>query len=152
MTFAPLGTDWLSPERLDRLYEVERSAHPYPWSRETLASSLQPPYWGEVLLVEDGGALGFCLFQQVLDEVTLMNLCVVPTRQGSGLGRALLERGLESARARGARFCYLEVRAGNAAAVGLYRKLGFQEDGRRKGYYPGGAGREDAVLMSQALD
>lgn len=40
----------------------------------------------------------------------------------------------------------LEVRAGNAAAVALYRRLGFEEVGRRRRYYADGS---DALLMTR---
>jgi ribosomal-protein-alanine N-acetyltransferase len=43
----------------------------------------------------------------------------------------------------------LEVRAGNLAALTLYRRFGFVEVGRRKGYYRDPA--EDAVLMDLLL-
>ena len=43
----------------------------------------------------------------------------------------------------------LEVRGGNEAALELYKKLGFREVGRRKGYYAKGG--EDAVLMDLDL-
>ncbi len=146
MIFEPIR-----PEALESLYAVECQAHAYPWSRKTLASCLEAPYWGESVVGAEACVVGFFLFQQILDEVTLMNICVRPSGQGRGIGRAMLERGLRQARARGANHCFLEVRAGNTAAIGLYRALGFVEAGRRKGYYPAQDGREDAVLMSLAL-
>lgn len=140
----------VSERDFDALRSIEQSAHPYPWSDSLLRSCLVSPYWGEVLLV-DGKVEGFYLFQQVLDEVTLMNICVSPALQGQGKGCLLLSRALELAQEKGAAFCFLEVRAGNASALALYQKLGFTEDGRRKGYYPAGDEREDAVLMSRSL-
>ncbi|MBY6187106.1 ribosomal protein S18-alanine N-acetyltransferase [Marinobacter hydrocarbonoclasticus] len=133
----------------EALWHIEQRAHPYPWSESLLRSCMSAPYWGEV--ITNPTTQGFYLFQQVLDEVTLMNLCVDPDAQGQGLGRALLSRALEKASAAGAAHCFLEVRASNAAAISLYQKLGFAEDGRRKGYYPTRDGREDAVLMSRTL-
>ena len=43
---------------------------------------------------------------------------------------------------------HLEVRADNAAALGLYRAMGFAADGRRRDYYGRG---HDALLMSLRL-
>ena len=40
----------------------------------------------------------------------------------------------------------LEVRQGNKAAISLYKKLGFKEDGIRPNFYD--APKEDALLMS----
>jgi ribosomal-protein-alanine N-acetyltransferase len=44
----------------------------------------------------------------------------------------------------GGQIC-LEVASTNGRAIRLYEKLGFKEDGMRKGYYDG---KEDAVLMT----
>ena len=51
----------------------------------------------------------------------------------------------------GAEQLFLEVRVSNVPAQGLYRKLGFVEISRRKGYYPTNGGREDAIVMQKAL-
>ena len=39
----------------------------------------------------------------------------------------------------------------NLFTQGLYRKMGFVEISRRKGYYPTEGGREDAIVMQKAL-
>ena len=67
------------------------------------------------------------------------------------MGRLLLGAALHQSLGEGATRCYLEVRASNVAARGLYEKLGFQLDGLRKNYYTTAAGREDALLMSLSL-
>ncbi|MBY5990514.1 ribosomal protein S18-alanine N-acetyltransferase [Ferrimonas balearica] len=144
LSYRPASASLFEP-----LWAIEQAAHPYPWSESLLRSCLTAPYWGEVACTET--PVGFYLFQQVLDEVTLMNICVDPVHQGQGWGQALLERALMRARAAEARRCFLEVRASNVAALALYRKVGFVEDVRRKGYYPCSEGREDAVLMSCTL-
>jgi ribosomal-protein-alanine N-acetyltransferase len=41
------------------------------------------------------------------------------------------------------------VRSSNAAAIGLYSRLGFQTDGKRANYYD--HPKEDAILMSLGL-
>ncbi|SHH81038.1 ribosomal protein S18-alanine N-acetyltransferase [Ferrimonas marina] len=145
LSYQPTGS-----HRLSELFSLELRAHPYPWSEKTLSSCLGDGYWGESLQ-EGERLLGFYLFQQVLDEVTLVNICIDPNRRGQGLGRLLLERAMTKAAQRGVAQAFLEVRAGNLAALGLYRASGWQEDCRRKGYYPAGEQREDAVLMSIAL-
>ena len=61
------------------------------------------------------------------------------------MGEELLKVFLRFGRAHLA-FLTLEVRAGNAAAIGLYEKLGFRQAGRRKNYYP--QEHEDALLMT----
>lgn len=135
-----------------RLADLDGHAGPFPWSRQRLQQSLTQGPGTEALLLEDPAQLfGFILYSCSLDEGTVLHLAVHPDRQGQGVGRELLNAGLERMRVRGMLRCLLEVRCSNAVARGLYRNVGFVEDGVRKNYYPDGAGREDAVLMSLAL-
>jgi ribosomal-protein-alanine N-acetyltransferase len=84
------------------------------------------------------------------DECHLMTIATHPEWRGRLLGEWLLLDLLAEARQRAAELCTLEVRAGNAAAIRLYEKLGFQQVGRRPGYYPttAHAPREDALIMT----
>ena len=56
----------------------------------------------------------------------IQNVGVVPEFRGLGLGRALVLRSLHGFRVAGYRRVWLEVTAENAAAVRLYRGLGFR--------------------------
>ena len=76
---------------------------------------------------------------------------VVPERQRQGLGGKLLEHLMNIARGHGATRLFLEVRPSNAAGLALYQRHGFIGIGRRKGYYPAAAGREDAIVMAKDL-
>ncbi len=65
---------------------------------------------------------------------TNITVAVDPAVQGLGVGRALFERLIAEARAT-ARIRILEIycREDNVRAVGLYRSLGFELEGRMKG-------------------
>ena len=78
----------------------------------------------------------------------ILNLAVHPEARRSGAGRALVQRILDDAAAHRAVSVTLEVRPENAAALALYRAMGFTEIGRRKHYYARG---EDAVIMERRL-
>lgn len=135
---------------LSELLRIEQACTAFPWSERQLLGSLQAA--DDCLGLEDGsGLLGFCIFSQVLDEACLLNIAVHPDRQGSGLGRRLLQFGLNRVIKAGARSCYLEVRVSNLGAQALYRSMGFQEVGCRKAYYPAVEAREDALIMSRDL-
>lgn len=84
----------------------------------------------------------------VVPEADVQTVAVAPEEQGRGTGRALLGVLIDVAGDRGAGVLHLEVRADNAAALALYRAVGFVVDGRRRDYY--GRGR-DALLMSLRL-
>ena len=56
----------------------------------------------------------------------IQNVGVAPDARGLGIGRALVLKALHGFRAAGMRRVYLEVTAGNAPAVELYRSVGFR--------------------------
>jgi ribosomal protein S18 acetylase RimI-like enzyme/ubiquinone/menaquinone biosynthesis C-methylase UbiE len=62
------------------------------------------------------------------DTCLLFDIYVHETHRGQGLGRAILERMLDSLKADGIRNVVLYVRADNAPARALYKKLAFVED------------------------
>ena len=132
--------------------EIERRATESPWSLSQFLSSCRSEQQ-QVLVLESatGKLLGFAVSQQVMDEVSLLNLGVLPKHQGYGHGARLLQEVLTMAQEQGGRRCLLEVRAGNEKALGLYDRYGFTVDGVRKNYYPAGSGYEDALLMSRDL-
>lgn len=101
---------------------------------------------------DDDLPYGFSLTRRVVDEAELMLVAVLPSERGRGLGRRLVEGAMQKARQRGAAKMFLEVRDGNAAALGLYESLGFSAAGRRQNYYMGNLGqRFDAITMRRDL-
>jgi hypothetical protein len=72
-------------------------------------------YVGTVQGVKDHGAIG-----------AIQNVGVIPSYRGLGLGRALVRRSLAGFSQAGLHRAYLEVTAENAAAVRLYREVGFR--------------------------
>jgi len=104
----------------------------------------------ELLVAVEGERLaGFAVASVVLDEAELESVVVDAEFRRRGVGRLLCEAVLGWARERGATQIRLEVRAANHAAQGLYRGLGFQVNGLRRGYYRGPV--DDAVLMAVSL-
>ena len=72
-------------------------------------------------------------------------------RRGLGVGTALLDRALDWARSVGVRKVNLEVFATNDRAIALYRKLGFEEEGRRHREFLIEAEYVDGILMARWL-
>ena len=103
------------------------------------------------LTQDQGEALaGFIVSRLVAGELHINNVAVRPEFRRRGIAFQLLAAVLEQGRNNAARLAFLEVRAGNAAAQGLYRRCGFQVTGRRKRYYNQPV--EDALLMSLLLE
>ena len=100
-----------------------------------------------------GRLVAFALCRQALDEVELLLCAVAPEARGRGFGRQMMQRVQESARARGARRLFLEVRSSNAAALALYGATGFAATGRRPGYYRTLSGNSiDALTLGLILN
>lgn len=131
----------------ERLYEIERQAHLIPWSFGTLKNNRGERYLN-LKLVENNHIIGFAICQTVLDEATLFNIAVEPTRQGKGMGELLLRELMTRLTEGAVKTLWLEVRESNPARH-LYEKLGFNEVDIRKNYYPlPNGGRENAVVMA----
>lgn len=82
-------------------------------------------------------------------QADVLTIAVRPAYWGRGIGSALLGALLDTARDRGCTEVFLEVRADNPRAHGLYRRRGFEELGVRRGYYqPSGV---DAIVMRKDL-
>lgn len=137
---------------LDTVLAVEAAAYRHPWSRGNFIDSLAAGYLAEVLEARETGPVGYFIAMPGVDELHLLNVTVAPEWQGRGLGHHLLAVVQEHARCRGAAKLWLEVRQSNERAQALYRRNGFTEVGRRRGYYPADGGRrEDAVVMTLPL-
>ena len=149
-------------ERTDvgKLMPIELACHSHPWSEKTFLSCIGGRYFGEKLgeflqVIEKDESceqgIGFYIGEYVAGEATLMDICVIPTKQGKGYGKVLLNQFLTHAKKLGATKIFLEVRAKNIAAQMLYMNAGFIEIDRRTGYYPSssGFGYEDAIVMSR---
>jgi ribosomal-protein-alanine N-acetyltransferase len=137
---------------VDEVHALERSVFPHPWSRANFMDSLTSGY--DAWVARDGAGLlaGYFLVMYAPDEVHLLDVAVCAARQGKGLGRYLLDRIAARARAMRMESILLEVRPSNGRALQVYRRYGYAEIGRRKGYYPAGDGRrEDAIVMRYAL-
>ncbi len=121
-----------------------------PWSRADYKSLLSAEGTICLMAEEEGGdSIGFVLARRMADEMEILNLAVRPAQQRRGLGRRLVAEALSRGRARGARQCWLEVRASNQAALEFYRAAGFQERTRHRDYYR--EPEEDAVVYAQRL-
>ncbi|MFP1679529.1 ribosomal protein S18-alanine N-acetyltransferase [Alloalcanivorax sp. C16-2] len=137
----------LTSADLERVQAIEEASQVTPWSSGNFRDCLRSGYRCQVATVE-GMPVAFMILSSVLDECHLLNIAVAPAWQRRGLARWMLGRALAEAEAEDMAVMFLEVRAGNVGAQCLYRALGFEETGRRKGYYrTRGEGREDAVLM-----
>ena len=128
--------------------EQELFSEESPWSLDAFRAELANPRNYYVTLRVAGqlqGYAGIALNGPTADpEWEVHTMALSPEQQGKGYARLLMDKLFEPLQVIGGPV-YLEVRDGNAPAVGLYESYGFEVTGRRKGYYqPSGA---DALTM-----
>ena len=126
---------------------LEKECFSAPWSEQLLSDALFDPQASFIVADDgEGNILGYAGLHAVLDEGYIDNIAVVPDARRHGVASALLDVFCRFGAVNLA-FLTLEVRASNAAAIGLYEKHGFQRAGLRPGYYQ--KPREDAVIMTR---
>ena len=129
---------------------IEQAVYAHPWTRGNFIDSLAAGY--HCWIVECAGDIaGYTVVAIAAGEAHLLNLSVAAAWQRQGIGRQALAFIVKLARDYSAARIFLEVRPSNAAARGLYGAAGFAEVGERRGYYPDGEGREDAIVLQLAL-
>jgi ribosomal-protein-alanine N-acetyltransferase len=114
-------------------YEVTENTNARNWVAEL-------PQDGSKILV------GMLVLWFILDEAHIATLAVHPEFRRRGFARRLLHTALSVAYNEGAERSLLEVRAGNQAALSIYKKMGYEIVGRRAHYYHDND--EDALLMT----
>jgi ribosomal-protein-alanine N-acetyltransferase len=146
---APLGS-----EHASTLACIHESAFVRPWSALEFERLLAERHvLGDGLFLgRNPQPAGFVLSRAVADEAEILSMAMGPEARGRGHGTALLGHHLDELVRAGARTLHLEVEETNAPALAVYRRLGFQEVGRRVGYYAKADGsRATAVTMSRVL-
>src|SRR4051794_25340627 len=111
---------------IDEVYAMEKSVVPHPWSRGNFVDSLVSGYDAWVLREPDEGELaGYFLLMFAVDEAHLLDVAVSAARQGTGLGRYLLDLIAARAREKGMTSILLEVRPSNRRALQVYERYGY---------------------------
>ena len=161
----------LSQKYLSRVLELDQLCFGGLWTREGYQRELDSPNsdllglwkekgerviapWENPLEVcvessesvsESSYLVGMGCLWSILDEAHITILGIDPHYQRQGLGQVMLYALLKSAKARQLQWATLEVRVSNQSAIALYRKFGFKDVGRRKGYYQDTG--EDALIL-----
>ena len=135
---------------LETVMQNELAAYEFPWTQGIFRDCLLSGH-GCWVLERDGKIIGHGVLSVGAGEAHILNVCIAPRHQGRGHGRHLILRLIDAARWHRVERIFLEVRPSNPAAVHLYESIGFNEIGRRPGYYPAHKGREDALVMAMEL-
>ncbi|MEQ8965455.1 MAG: GNAT family N-acetyltransferase [Azospirillaceae bacterium] len=122
------------------------------WDAGAFARLLATPGTGAWVAHDgDGRPVGYAAARLAADQADILSIAVLPDRRSAAHGRRLLQALLAGVTAAGARTVYLEVAEGNTRARAFYIAAGFEEIGRRQGYYRAGPIIEDAIVMRMAI-
>ncbi len=135
---------------LDAVMRIERKIYLHPWTRGNFRDSLNAGYSCWIYQFAQS-IVGYAVMMVAADEAHVLNLSIAAKWQRQGWGKKLLQQVLDLARQHRARIMLLEVRPSNVAALGLYEGFGFKRIALRRGYYPAGPDREDAILLELRL-
>ncbi len=148
------GLSWrlrpMVPADLAAVAALERESYVFPWSDQIFSDCLRVGYHC-VVVDTDAGIAGYAVLSMGAGEAHVLNLCVAERLRRRGIARGALVAVLVHARDRGIRDAFLEVRRSNRGAIALYRALGFECVGQRRGYYQAHEGREDALVYRLEL-
>lgn len=126
------------------IHEIEKTCFNDPWSVDSLSSDLG----SSLMLVgenEDENIICYGNITYCLPEGDLVRIAVLPSFQGKGFGKKLLQELKYKAKQIGINFIFLEVRSSNIPAYNLYISEDFVQVGKRANFYINP--REDAFLL-----
>lgn len=122
-----------------------------PWSGEEFSALLeQDTVFGFAVRQIGHGAdapAGFVLARLAAGEAEILTIAVSRSHRRHGLGWRLMDAVLRELHTQRAEALFLEVDETNAPAIGLYRKFGFHEVGKRPNYYQSAQGATGALVM-----
>lgn len=117
--------------------------------RETLQAEDRAIFAAEV----DGRIVGWILVAHVYRGLYELSMALLEGHRGQGLGTGLMDAGLAWARERDAHKVTLEVWPHNEAAIRLYRRFGFEVEGRRRRTWRRANGELwDSLVMGLVID
>lgn len=139
---------------------LEAQAFSEPWSEEAFRETLQYDYAyyyvacifdsanagdNDSIGIDSNSVIGICGLRNIAGEGEITNVAVREDCRRQGVAETLLKEVLKKGSELGIQDFTLEVRSGNTAAIRLYEKLGFKNEGIRKNFYANPT--EDAVIM-----
>lgn len=134
---------YASEEDVKDIARMETDFFPDSWSENSVLTHIKNQ---KVITLKFGETLlGYCIFMTAADEGEILRIAVDKKLRGVGLGKKLLSSVLCEMKEDGINEVFLEVRSTNQGAIALYKSVGFEEIGIRKGYYRDNG--EDARLF-----
>ena len=138
-------------EDIPSVHELDKMSFSLPWSKRSLSYEVSQNAGARTWVAEIEQAkakriIAMLVLWLIIDEAHIATLAVHPDFRRRGVARAIMITALNAAFHEGAQSSYLEVRAGNHAALQMYTELGYKVVGSRSNYYHDN--QEDALLLT----
>lgn len=160
LSFLPMQT-----ADLDEVLKIESVSHIHPWTKGNFSDSLAAGHWAYCIRPQSGQMVkgsyldpailwAYCILFPAVDELHLLNITVSPHLRKLGLGKRMMAAIEGVAAQQKMPRIILEVRPSNSPALALYQKLGYEQIGVRKNYYPASPEtglREDALVLAKSI-
>lgn len=133
---------------LDEIMDLENACFGTDaWPRDVMEFDVLAHHTVYLAAIQDEKLVAFGGISKVpaSDQADIQTIAVYPHLRGRGLGKALLGELLQAAKKLHAAEVFLEVRADNPEAQGLYKSFGFEHIDTRKRYYQ--PDDVDAIIM-----
>lgn len=135
---------------LPRLQVMEDEAYPEPWTTGMFREEIRNRNSYFYVAYDEDLLVGYAGFWLLIDDAHITTVTTKHDLRGQGYGREQMLHLIAQATRLDAHRMTLEVRPTNAAALQLYKRLGFSQIGLRKGYYPKSG--EDALVLELRFD
>lgn len=134
----------MSIEFVSSVFDIERENILEAWSIENIKSLLNDSKAKARVGLIDNKVVCYYSYYNICGEGYINNLAVDKEYQHRGIGTLLMEDMINEAKLDNLTALTLEVEENNENAIGLYKKTGFEEEGRRKEFYKN---KKDAIIM-----
>ena len=138
----------LTKADIDKILPIEEASFSDAWTKTMFKDSFASSYFFGLVWEEEGEIVGYVCGDAIFEDAQLMSIATSPNHRKKGIARGLLAAFEKECVNRGATVCFLEVRVSNTPARTLYERVGYEQIGVRKRYYPDG---EDALVMQKTL-
>ncbi len=145
----------MEPADLESVKSLDKLAFPNPWPENAFKYEIEnnenARLWvGEIDNEGEKVIIALAVVWIILDEAHIGTFAVHPDEQSKGIGHLLLATICKTLIDEHITRIFLEVRESNIQAISLYKKFGFEVDGKRKNYYRDNG--ETAILMSAPIN
>lgn len=139
-------------EAAELLTRIHEECFPKYWNREAFTNFFEVKNTFAVVAQSADEPAGMMVYRVVAEQADIITLAVRPAFRRARLAAKMLADSLAHSHEIGAKKMFLEVEAGNDAAIKLYENAGFIHLNRRKLYYQQLDGSlTDALVMSKKL-